>query len=108
MRKMHRKKWGTTKYGWSKAPGLKFTTTITSGSTATLQWSQMVETRAFSQEGESLHLGLVLPMPFAQVWSHQPTNWIKTLIVYWIFNDKDYSKFSISCTLYVQIMRSAP
>jgi len=40
---------------------------ITSGSTATLPGSQMVETRAFSQEGENLDLGLVLPVLFAQV-----------------------------------------
>jgi hypothetical protein len=39
----------------------------------------MVETRAFSQEGEDLDWGLVLPVEFAQVWIHQPTNWIKTL-----------------------------
>jgi hypothetical protein len=87
---------GTPKYSWSKAPGMKFTTTQhlyvenCLNMNLSLQgvrlpyhevkWSEMVETCAFSQEGENLYSGVVLPMPFAQVWSHQPTNWIKTLI----------------------------
>lgn len=32
-----------------------------------VKWREMVETRAFSQEGENLYLGVVLPVPFAQV-----------------------------------------
>jgi hypothetical protein len=167
---MQRKKWGTTKYGWSKAPGLKFTTTQhlfvqnCLNMKLSLQgvrlpyhevkWPEMVETRAFSQEGENLDSGLVLPVPFAQVWSHQPTNWIKTLIFllnfqwqrllkiqyllhltcrnYEItsiksyslnnfqkycekslkfrinFNDKNHSKYNISCNLGLKFTKSPP